>query len=112
MGGKKQMLKDKLATVLVVLTFALAFAPAASQAAPLGLPHYQDMEEVTVFEQIVQLWDRLSGHAFGRAPAPRAANLPKNGCGIDPNGAPTPCPKPDPGAQSTTPPDGGDGSGS
>jgi len=96
------MRKKKLATVFVALTFALVLAPAASQAAPLGLSH---SGPASLFEpmvqQIAQWWDRLAGHAFGRTPAPRAADLPKNGCGIDPNGAPCPVP----GSESTTPAD-------
>jgi hypothetical protein len=110
-GGKKQMLKDKLATVLVVLTLALLLAPAASQAAPLRLSDSGPV--ASFFDQIAHWWDLVAGHTGARIPAPRAANLPKNGCGIDPNGAPCPAPGPgpDPGTQSTTPPDPGTGGG-
>lgn len=105
------MLKNKLATLLLALTFALVLVPAA-QAAPLGLPHFGG--GASLFDQVTQWWDRLTDHVFGRTPAPRAADLPKNGCGIDPNGQPVPCDPgnhPDPGTQVTTPDDGG-GSGS
>ena len=102
------MLKDKLATVLVILTLALALAPAASQAAPLGLSHSGGA--AGLLEQVAQWWDRLADHAFGWAPASRVTHFAKNGCGIDPNGKPIPCPGegPDPGTQATTPPGGGD----
>jgi len=107
------MLKNKLATVLLVLAFALLLVPAASQAAPLRLPHSGGV--ASLFDQVVQWWDHLAGHAFGRTPAVRSTNLPKNGCGIDPNGQPVLCNpgnQPDPGTQGTTPPDDGGGSGS
>jgi hypothetical protein len=106
------MRKDKLATVLVVLTFALLLAPAASQAAPLRL---SDSGPVAgLFNQIAHWWDLVAGHTGAGTPAPRTTNLPKNGCGIDPNGAPIPCGPgsgPGPGSQSTTPPDPGTGPG-
>ena len=104
------MLKDKLATALVALTLALLLAPAVSQAAPLRIP---DSGPVAgLFDQIAHWWDLVAGRA-GAPPPRRAASLPKNGCGIDPNGKPIPCPGPgpDPGTQSTTPPDPGTGSG-
>ena len=107
------MLKNQLAIVLLTLAFALLLAPAASQAAPLGLPHSGGV--ASLFDQVVHWWDRLAGHTLGRTPAPRAADLSKNGCGIDPNGQPVPCnpgDHPDPGTQVTTPPDDGGGSGS
>jgi len=102
------MLKDKLATVLVVLTLALLLAPAASQAAPLRLSHSGPV--AGLFDQLSQWWDLVAGRTGARIPAPRPVSLPKNGCGIDPNGKPIPCPGPDPGAQSTTLPDSGTGS--
>lgn len=104
------MLKKKLATVLVILTLAVLLAPAASQAAPLRLP---DSASVAgLFEQIAHWWNLVAGRAGSHTPR-HAADLPKNGCGIDPNGAPCPAPGPgpDPGTQSTTPPDPGTGSG-
>jgi hypothetical protein len=98
------MRKKKLATVFVALTFALVLAPAASQAAPLGLSHSGPASLFEpIVQQIAQWWDRLAGHAFGQTPAPRTADRPKNGCGIDPNGMPCPVP----GSESTTPPDPG-----
>ena len=102
------MLKEKLATILVVLTLALLLTPAASQAAPLGLSHSGGV--ASLFDQLVQWWDLVAGRAGARTPAPRAANLPKNGCGIDPNGAPCIGPgpgpgNPGPGNQATPPPD-------
>ncbi|MEA2602294.1 MAG: hypothetical protein QOF89_3286 [Acidobacteriota bacterium] len=96
------MLKNKLATVLVVLTFALLLVPAASQAAPLRLS--QSEAVTSVFDQLVQWWDLLAGRAGAHTPSRSGADLPKNGCGIDPNGAP--CPGPGPQA-TTPPPDGG-----
>jgi len=60
-GGEKQMLKNKLATVLVALTFALLLAPAVSQAAPLRLS--QSGAVASVFDQLVQWWDLLAGRA-------------------------------------------------
>lgn len=106
------MLKKKLATVFVALTLALLLAPAASQAAPLRLPHSGPV--AGLFDQISHWWDLVAGRTGARIPAPRAVSLPKNGCGIDPNGAPIPCGPgsgPDPGTQSTPPPDSGTDSG-
>ena len=98
------MLKKKLATVPVVLAFTLLLAPVASPAAPLKLPRSGSL--ASVFDPLVQWWDLLAGR---HTPTRRAADLSKNGCGIDPNGKPLPCPGegPDPGTQAATPPDGG-----
>ena len=73
------MLKKKLGTIATPLALALFLVPAASQAAPVGMP--------ALLDKLVRWWETTVEVSRPRVPVRHTA-VPKNGCGIDPQGNP------------------------
>lgn len=83
------MLKNRFAAAALVFALLFALVPTASHAAPWGWTSVSVPSAAGVFQKIGLWWHSILNGPERPARHPgRTIDIPKNGCGIDPNGSP------------------------
>jgi hypothetical protein len=83
------MLKNRFAVAALVLALSIALIPAPSHAAPWGRASVSGPSAAGFLQKIGLWWSSLlNGPERPARHQGWTIDIPKNGCGIDPNGSP------------------------